>query len=46
MGRIDIPFSFIIAVPSISGLFKLDRPLIGFGYGIKRAGLFDFDNDP
>jgi hypothetical protein len=43
LGRFDIPFSFVLAVPSISGLFKLDRPLIQFGYGIKRSGLFDPD---
>ena len=41
LGRISIPFSMLIAVPTISGLFKLNRPLILFGYGIKKAGLFD-----
>jgi hypothetical protein len=45
MGRIDIPFSFLVAVPSVSGLFKLDRPLIIFGYGVRRGGLFDEGSD-
>ena len=44
LGRIDIPLSFLVSVPSISGLFKINRPLIGFGYGIRRSGLFDFEN--
>jgi hypothetical protein len=42
LGRIDIPLSFLVAVPSVSGLYKIDRPLIVFGYGIRRSGLFDF----
>jgi len=46
LGRIDIPFSFLVAVPWITGLFKLDRPLLIFSYGIRRAGLFDFEGDP
>ena len=34
--------SMLVAMPSVTGLFKLDRPLIIFGYGVKKAGLFDF----
>lgn len=45
LGRIDIPFSFIAAVPSISGLFRLDRPLIALGFGVRRTGLFDFEGE-
>lgn len=44
LGRIDIPMSMLVAIPSLSGFFKLERPLILFGYGIKKAGLYDFDN--
>lgn len=46
LGRYDIPFSFLMSVPSVSGLYKLNRPLVQFGYGIKRTGLFDSDVDP
>ena len=45
LGRIDVPFSFLLAVPSVSGLFKVNRPLIQFGYGIKKTGLFEPDLD-
>jgi len=45
MGRVDIPFSFMIAIPSISGLFQLERPLICLGYGTRRHGLFDYDGE-
>lgn len=37
--------SMLVAIPSLSGLFKIERPLILFAYGIKKAGLFDFDQD-
>jgi hypothetical protein len=45
LGRIDVPLAFLVAVPSLSGLYKVDRPLIVFGYGIRRSGLFDFENE-
>ena len=45
LGRIDVPFSFIMSIPSVSGMYKIDRPLIQFGYGMKRSGLFD-DHEP
>jgi hypothetical protein len=34
LGRIEIPFSLITVIPSLSGLWKLDRPLIMFSYGM------------
>jgi hypothetical protein len=40
LGRIDVPFSFMMAIPSVSGMFKIDRPLVQFGYGIRRGNLF------
>lgn len=46
LGRIDIPMSMMVAIPSLSGLFAIERPLIIFGYGIKKAGLFDNEPDP
>ncbi len=36
IGRIEIPFSLITVIPSLSGLWKVDRPLIIFSYGIMR----------
>lgn len=45
LGRIDIPMSLLVAIPSITGIFRVQRPLLIFGYGIKRAGLFDFEPD-
>ena len=45
LGRIDVPFSFLIAIPSVSGLFRLQRPLITYGFGVRRAGLFDLENE-
>ncbi len=41
LGRIDIPFSMLVSIPTLTGLFNVERPLIIFGYGIKKAGLFD-----
>lgn len=41
LGQIDIPFSFLMAIPTVSGMFKVDRPLIQLGYGIRKSGLFD-----
>ena len=41
LGQIDIPFSFLMAIPSVSGMYKLDRPMIIFGYGVRKSGLFD-----
>lgn len=41
LGRIDVPFSFLVTVPSVSGMFKIDRPLIQLGYGIRKTGLFE-----
>lgn len=29
--------SMLIAIPSLTGLFPIDRPLILFGYGIKNS---------
>ena len=40
LGQIDIPFSFVMAIPSVSGMFKVDRPLIQLGYGVRKSGLF------
>ena len=40
IGRVDVPMSLLIAIPSLSGLFKVERPLLLFGYGVKKAGLF------
>lgn len=31
----------MVSIPSLTGGFALERPLIIFGYGIKKAGLFD-----
>lgn len=45
LGRIDVPFAFLVAVPSSSGLYRMDRPLVSFGYGVRRAGLFDYENE-
>ena len=36
----------LVSVPSVSGLFRVERPMILFGYGVKKAGLFDVENDP
>jgi hypothetical protein len=41
LGRIDLPISMMVAIPSLTGIFAIDRPLISFGYGIRKAGLFD-----
>lgn len=38
LGRIDIPMSMLVAIPSLTGLFAVERPLVVFGYGIKKAG--------
>jgi hypothetical protein len=46
LGRVDVPLSMMVAIPSLTGVFAFDRPLISFGYGIKKAGLFDNDLDP
>lgn len=35
IGRIDIPMSMLVAIPSLTGLFAIERPLVLFGYGIK-----------
>ena len=40
LGKIEVPFAFLLAVPSVSGMFKIDRPLIQLGYGIRKSGLF------
>jgi len=40
IGRIEIPFSLITVVPSLSGQWKLDRPLIIFSYGIMKKEMF------
>lgn len=45
LGRIDIPMSLLVASPSLTGIFQLERPLLLFGYGIKRSGLFDYEPD-
>lgn len=37
LGRIDIPMSMLVAIPSLTGLFPIDRPLVLFGYGIKNT---------
>jgi O-antigen/teichoic acid export membrane protein len=37
----DIPLSMMVAIPSLTGMFVIERPLITFGYGIKKTGLFD-----
>lgn len=34
LGRIDIPMSMMVAIPSLSGQFAVERPLILFGYTV------------
>ena len=46
LGKVSIPLSMLVAIPSVSGLFRFERPLILFGYGVKKAGLFDMESDP
>jgi hypothetical protein len=41
LGRIDIPMSMLVAIPSITGLFAVERPLVIFGYGIKKTANYD-----
>jgi hypothetical protein len=37
LGRIDIPMSMMVAIPSLSGQFAIERPLILFGYGVSTS---------
>lgn len=32
-------------MPSISGIFKLDRPILIFSYGVKNNGLFGYEGE-
>jgi len=41
LGKIEFPISTMVAIPSLTGTFGIERPLVIFGYGIKKAGLFD-----
>lgn len=34
LGRIEVPFSLITILPSLSGIWKLERPLVTFSYTI------------
>ena len=40
IGKIEIPFSLITVMPAISGLFRLDRPLVIFSYGLMKKEMF------
>lgn len=40
LGRIEIPMSMMVCIPALTGMFAVERPLILFGYGIKKSGLF------
>ncbi len=33
--------SMLVAIPSLTGIFPIERPLIIFGYGVKKATGFD-----
>jgi len=30
----------MVCIPALTGMFAVERPLILFGYGIKKSGLF------
>jgi hypothetical protein len=41
LGRIEVPFSMFPAIPSLTGMFKIERPFVLFGYGVKEKGILD-----
>lgn len=44
LGRIQVPFSLITVMPTVNGIFKLERPFIIFSYTVKKQGLFGVQN--